>query len=113
MIADPQPSERIMLGDGRKAQLRTIASGDLVVTYGRGEGAEIYRSCAGDPIGARAEVMTWARSLRPRPPEPSGPVMLSIIDRAERIADYVDRMRMLRRELAVLEAEVERLMGGS
>ena len=99
-------AERIVLGDGRKAQIRRIGP-DLVVTYGRGPDSELFRAPAFDLPAARRVVTEWAGSLKPAP---SGAVT-SPMAKAERIADLVARLRLARQEVEATEAEIAELMG--
>ena len=67
-------AERIILGDGRKAQIRRIGP-DLVVTYGRGPDAELFRTSAtADLASARRAVTEWAASLKPAPAPAAPPL---------------------------------------
>jgi len=100
-------AERIVLGDGRKAQIRRIGS-DLVVTYGRGPGSELFlTSATADLAAARRVVTEWAASLKPALPG----AVTSPMAKAERIADLVARLRLARQEVEATEAEIAELMG--
>jgi len=66
-------AERIVLGDGRKAQIRRIGS-DLVVTYGRGPGSELFCTPAVHLPAARLVVTEWAAALKPAPAPAAPPL---------------------------------------
>ena len=100
-------AERIVLGDGRKAQIRRIGP-DLVVTYGRGPDSVLFRlNSTGDLEGARRTITEWAASLKPALPG----AVTSPMAKAERIADLVARLRLARQEVEATEAEIAELMG--
>lgn len=106
MNAITPDAEPIRLGDGRKAQIRRIGP-DLVVTYGRGPGSELFRVHATDLEAARRTITEWAAALKPALPG----AVTSPLAKAERIADLVARLRLARQEVEATEAEIAELMG--
>lgn len=102
------PGERIVLGDGRRAQLRSTGS-SLIVTYGAGEGSQIFsvpvRSDLDLPF-ARNAVTEWSASLKPAAPLPP---VLGLLERARELARWVARLDEIESEAD----ELRRLIAGA